>query len=259
MRMILYKSNVYHTGYLLGKRKPGTGRRRTRMSRECAHETRSLYLGAVSATLRQRMGNETYVQLQGGLGGDPALATSGSTACPMGKRLRSVREARGISIEELAQRSGISLEELAHIEAVNVAPSLGVLWNMTSALGVAFADLLGRGGATVSLQRRADGRVLRSEDGALESRPLVTAGASRWVEAYELTLAPGSSHTSEPHPSGTREIVVVLSGALNIRVGAQDYELKPGDSISFKADLPHAYQNPGSVEGRYHDIIVYEY
>jgi transcriptional regulator with XRE-family HTH domain len=177
----------------------------------------------------------------------------------MGKRLRSVREARGISIEELAQRSGISLKELAHIEAVNVAPSLGVLWKMASALGVAFADLLGRGGATVSLQRRADSRVLRSEDGALESRPLVTAGASRWVEAYELTLAPGSSHASEPHPSGTREIVVVLSGALNIRVGAQDYELKPGDSISFKADLPHAYQNPGSEEGRYHDIIVYEY
>ena len=177
----------------------------------------------------------------------------------MGKRLRAVREARGMSLENLAERSGISLEELSHIEATNVAPSLGVLWKLASGLGVAFADLLGRGGATVSLQRRGDSRVLRSENGSLESRPLVATGASRWVEAYELTLAPGSSHVSEPHPSGTHEIVVVLAGVLNLHLASQEYELGPGDSIAFKADLPHAYRNPGSVEGRYHDIIVYEY
>lgn len=177
----------------------------------------------------------------------------------MGKRLHTVREAHGMSLEDLAERSGISPEQLSHIETTNVAPSLGLLWKFAMALGVAFADLLGRGGSTVSLQRRVDSRVLRSEDGLLESRPLVAAGANRWVEAYELTLAPGSAHASEPHPGGTREIVVVLAGALKIRLGAQEYELEIGDSISFKADLPHIYENPGSVAGRYHDIIVYEY
>jgi transcriptional regulator with XRE-family HTH domain len=177
----------------------------------------------------------------------------------MGKRLRSVREARGLSLENLAERSGISPEQLSQVENRQVAPSLGLLWKLASGLGAAFADLLGRGGATVSLQRRLDSPVLLSEDGALVSRPLVAAGANRWVEAYELTLAAGSTHASEAHPSGTREIVVVLDGALKLRLGAQEHELQPGDSISFKADLPHAYQNPGTVAGRYHDIIVYEY
>ena len=164
-----------------------------------------------------------------------------------------------MSLEDLAERSGISPEQLSHIENTNVAPSLGLLWKFAMALGVAFADLLGRGGASVSLQRRVDSRVLRSEDGLLESRPLVAADANRWVEAYELTLAPGSAHASEPHPGGTREIVVVLAGALQIRLGAQEYQLEIGDSISFKADLPHIYENPGSVAGRCHDIILYEY
>jgi transcriptional regulator with XRE-family HTH domain len=177
----------------------------------------------------------------------------------MGERLRSVREARGLSLANLAERSGISPEQLSHIENSHVAPSLGLLWKLSSGLGVAFADLLGRGGATVSLQRRVDSPVLRSEDGSLESRPLVAADGNRWVEAYELTLAAGSTHVSEAHPSGTREIVVVLTGTLKIRLGTQEHELQPGDSISFKADFPHAYQNPGSVAGRYHDIIVYEY
>jgi len=205
------------------------------------------------------MTKKTSVHTKGGASADASSAPLDSGASPMGRRLRSVREARGLSPENLAERSGISLGQLSHIENSNVAPSLGLLWKLSSGLGVAFADLLGRGGATVSLQRRVDSPVLRSDDGMLESRPLVAAGANRWVEAYELTLAPGSAHTSEPHPSGTREIVVVLDGALKLRLGAQEHELQPGDSISFKADLPHAYQNPGSVAGRYHDIIVYEY
>jgi uncharacterized cupin superfamily protein len=37
------------------------------------------------------------------------------------------------------------------------------------------------------------------------------------------------------------------------------HHLELGDSISFQADLPHVYENSGAVEGRYHDIIVYEY
>jgi len=205
------------------------------------------------------MQEKTDVYSEAGASAAPAVAASGPVACRLGKRLRGVRESRGMSLEKLAEQSGISLEALSHIENTNVAPSLGILWKLASGLGVAFADLLGRGGATVSLQRRGESRVLRSEDGALESRPLVAAGANRWVEAYELTLAPGSAHASEPHPSGTREIVVVLAGALNLRLASQEYELQTGDSISFRADLPHAYQNPGSVEGRYHDIIVYEY
>jgi len=35
------------------------------------------------------------------------------------------------------------------------------------------------------------------------------------------------------------------------------YELGPGDSISFRADAAHAYENPGASEGRYHDLIIY--
>jgi transcriptional regulator with XRE-family HTH domain len=205
------------------------------------------------------MTKQTDVHLECGASADAVPAVAGSAASPIGARLRKVREARGMSLESLAARSGVSLEELSHIETRNVAPSLGLLWKLAAGLGVAFADLLGRGCAPVLLQRRVDSRVLQSEDGSLESRPLVAPGANRWVEAYELTLAPGSVHASEPHPSGTREIVVVLAGALKIRLGSQEYELEIGDSISFKADLPHIYENRSAVAGRYHDIIVYEH
>jgi mannose-6-phosphate isomerase-like protein (cupin superfamily) len=99
--------------------------------------------------------------------------------------------------------------------------------------------------------------VLRSTDGRLESRPVTPAGFSRELEVYELRLAARSTHTSEPHALGTRELIIVLSGVLRMHVGSDRYDLGPGDSLAFPADRPHAYENPGGAEARYHDLVLY--
>jgi hypothetical protein len=43
-----------------------------------------------------------------------------------------------------------------------------------------------------------------------------------------------------------------------MRVGEESHELAAGDSVSFAADKPHVYENPGSTESRYHDVILYD-
>ena len=74
---------------------------------------------------------------------------------------------------------------------------------------------------------------------------------------YELRLAARARHASEPHGPGTRELVVVLSGALRMIVGDTADELVAGDSVVFDANVPHAYENPGNAEACYHDLILY--
>jgi XRE family transcriptional regulator, regulator of sulfur utilization len=175
----------------------------------------------------------------------------------VGTQLREKRKARSLSLDELAVASGVSRAALSQIELCKSNPSLGVLWKIAVGLGVPFSELIGGQGQGVSLLRRSDAQVLRSSDGKMESRPLSPAGSNPWVEIYELRLAARASHASDPHAPGTREIVVVLSGSLNLRVGPEIYELSPGDSISFRADEAHAYENPGTSEGRYHDLIIY--
>ncbi len=175
----------------------------------------------------------------------------------VGVQLREKRKARGLSLDELAIASGVSRAALSQIELCKSNPSLGVLWKIAVGLGIPFAELIGGQGQGVSVLRRSDAQVLRSADGKMESRPLSPAGSNPWVELYELRLAARASHASDPHAQGTREIVVVLSGALNLRVAHEVYELAAGDSISFRADEPHAYENPGTSEGRYHDLIIY--
>jgi len=171
--------------------------------------------------------------------------------------LRDLRRKRDLSLDELAQRTGVSRAGLSQIETGKTNPTLGVLWKVASGLGVPFAELLGESQPQVSVLRRKDVPVLRSTDRRFESRPLMPSVAGNQVEMYDLRLAPRSRHASDAHGAGTRELVVVIAGALRLRAGDRVEELEPGDAMLFNAGVPHVYENPGDEEARYHDLIMY--
>jgi transcriptional regulator with XRE-family HTH domain len=171
--------------------------------------------------------------------------------------LRDHRRRRDISLDQLAQRTGVSRAGLSQIETRKTNPSIGVLWKVASGLGIPFAELLGEGQARVSVLRRNDTQVLRSADRKFESRPLMPASGNNQVEIYELRLAARSRYGSDAHGSGTHEVVIVLSGILQMVVGDRSEDLAAGDSMLFNANVAHAYENPGESEGRYHDMIIY--
>jgi transcriptional regulator with XRE-family HTH domain len=183
-------------------------------------------------------------------------------AAELGRRvaenLRQRRKGRGMSLDDLAAASGVSRAALSQIETMKSNPTVGVLWKIAVGLGIPFAELVGEPVGSASVLRRSDAQVLRSLDGKLESRPLAPAGASPMVELYELRLAARSTHRSEPHAQGTTELLVVLSGQLRMHLGDEVHELMAGDSIAFSADRPHAYENHGASEARYHNVIVYQ-
>ena len=174
------------------------------------------------------------------------------------ENLRRKRKARNMSLDDLARASGVSRAALSQVETVKTNPTVGLLWKIAVGLGVPFAELIGAPKGGVSVLRRTDAQVLRSVDGKLESRALVPAGASPMVELYELRLSARSSHASEAHAQGTNELLVVLSGQLRMRIDDEQHDLAAGDSIAFPADRPHIYENPGSSESRYYNVIVYE-
>jgi transcriptional regulator with XRE-family HTH domain len=175
----------------------------------------------------------------------------------VGERLRDERQARNLSLDDLSRASGVSRAALSQIETRKSSPSIAVMWKIAVGLGIPFSELLGGETEDGTLLRRADAQVLRSPDGRFESRPVVPAGTTPWVEVYELRLTARASHHSEPHAAGTREVLVVLSGSMQIEVGQKTFDLDAGDSVSFRADQTHAYRNPGSSEARAHNVIIY--
>jgi XRE family transcriptional regulator, regulator of sulfur utilization len=175
----------------------------------------------------------------------------------IGERLRDERRARNLSLDDLSRASGVSRAALSQIETRKSSPSISVMWKIAVGLGIPFAELLGGEGENGMVLRRADAQALRSPDGRFETRPVIPAGTTPWIEVYELKLSARSTHQAEAHAPGTRELLVVLSGTLRVEVGATTYDLEAGDSLAFRADQDHSYGNPGTSEARAHNVIIY--
>ncbi|MGC4086514.1 MAG: XRE family transcriptional regulator [Polyangiaceae bacterium] len=172
--------------------------------------------------------------------------------------LRRFRRDRQLSLDDLSARSGVSRAALSQIEGGRTNPTLAVLWKIAVGLEIPFHDLLGTQAEDgVLVLRSGDAPPLRSSDNRTESRLLSPGGASTDTEVYELRLQPKAVHRSEAHARGTTETLVVLVGALRLTVGGSDYELSAGDSVYFRADVEHSYENRSSREARCMDVIHY--
>lgn len=66
----------------------------------------------------------------------------------VGARIKSLREAAGLSQNELARRAGVSQSGLSYIESGEKSPSVDTLLRIADALGVTVSELLNAQGDT---------------------------------------------------------------------------------------------------------------
>jgi XRE family transcriptional regulator, regulator of sulfur utilization len=172
--------------------------------------------------------------------------------------LRRFRQSQRLSLDELSSKSGVSRAALSQIEGARTNPTLAVLWKIAVGLEIPFHDLLGTGSENpVLVLRSGDAPPLRSADGRTESRLLSPGGATTSTEIYELKLKPKALHESDPHARGTAETLIVLTGSLRLVVAAASYDLSVGDSVFFRADVKHSYENRSTRETRCLNVIHY--
>lgn len=164
----------------------------------------------------------------------------------LGANLRRLRVRRGLSLERFARECQVSRAMLSQIELGRSAPTINVVWKISTALRVPFAALVSEREASsaIAVLRAADSKVLANQGGGFTSRALFPFGAPREVEFYELRLAPGAAEEAHPHAPGTVEYLVVSDGALDLEVAGERQVLAAGDAVVFEADVAHAYRNP---------------
>ena|SRR5436190_4441000 len=164
------------------------------------------------------------------------------------RNLVDLRRRRGLSLEQLAQRSGVSKGMLVQIEQGRTNPSIATLCRVANGLGVAVARFVEVGEApTVRLVRAAEAPVLWRGAGDGFARLLVGSDAPDCVELWEWRIAPGDAFAGEAHPAGTRELLHVLEGDLDLEIEQTRQRVGTGDSVIFRADRPHRYANAGAA------------
>jgi transcriptional regulator with XRE-family HTH domain len=167
----------------------------------------------------------------------------------IGARLREIRQAKGLSAREAAERAGVTPAYLSRLETGKLSPTVASLSRVMQALGEPVAALFGTGDASDSpVVRRADRQVVRSH-GVDDFR--VTPSWADRLEILETVISPGRGSGPQPyaHP-GDQECVVVLDGSLTMWLAEAEYRLEVGDSITFSCRVPHRWRNPGRSQAR---------
>ncbi|MER7964889.1 MULTISPECIES: helix-turn-helix domain-containing protein [Streptomyces] len=164
----------------------------------------------------------------------------------LARNVKRRRTERGFTLEALAVRAGVSRGMLIQIEQARTNPSLGTVVKIGDALGVSIATLLDwEQGPTVRVVPAEQAVRLWHTDAGSFSRLLAGAEAPGPLEMWEWRLMPGESSPSDPHPTGTVELVHVTSGELTLTVDGVVHRVPAGASASFESDTPHTYGNEG--------------
>lgn len=166
---------------------------------------------------------------------------------PFGEKLRQVRERRGLTMKEVAQRAELSESLISQIERNRVSPALDTLLTLVDVLDVDLEYLF------ADFRREREVRVVRREGRRIMEYPgvryqeLASAGEheEHGMQAWLLELQPGCSRGNGEYGHPGRELGIIVRGKAEFRSGSKSWQLAEGDSISFNADVPHQLVNVG--------------
>lgn len=178
--------------------------------------------------------------------------TAPSTPPNVGKFVRRQRRARGLTLEELADRSGVSKSMLSQIERDQTNPTLATVWRLCESLGVTVEAFFGQDERAEAIEVLAAHGTpsIRSADGGCELRILGPLGLGGQVEWYDMRAQPGAELVSQPHEAGTVEHLTVLEGTLVVESGGERRPLAAQETARYRADRPHAIRNESGEAAR---------
>ena len=78
------------------------------------------------------------------------------------------------------------------------------------------------------------------------------------VAVHTLARGAATGGAGDPpmHEAGSRETALVLEGMLRLVCDGVAHDLAEGDAVTFDADLPHHFENPGESEARFLAVIA---
>jgi XRE family transcriptional regulator, regulator of sulfur utilization len=189
------------------------------------------------------------------------MATETLNGAPaIGPRIRALREAMDLSLRDLAERSGVSAPMLSQVERGETSPTLATAGRIAGGLELTLSQLLRLDeGGTVSIVRAKQRRPGGSRARGHAYEILTPALPGQRAELSRHTLAPGAA-TGGPgdppmHEPGSRETALVEEGRLVLICDGERHELTAGDSVTFDADLPHHFENPGPDEATFLAVL----
>lgn len=162
----------------------------------------------------------------------------------IGARIKTLREEKGVSLDELSKLTGFDVGLLSSIENNEIEPQIGTIIKLSKALDSAFGRLIsGVGDKLYSITRKSEQKmVLRSTSrkGKKEIytyKSLAPEVKGRHMEALLVQLEENPDEEMSVHEG--EEFIYVIDGVVAAKIGKDRFELEPGDSLYYLSTIPH--------------------
>ncbi len=173
-------------------------------------------------------------------------------------RLRGLRDALDLTVEELAAKVGVDAALVRSYESGSVEIPVGFLMKVAHCCHVDLTVLISgiephltgyslvRKGEGLSVERRKD----------YDYKSLAYRFSGRKMEPFLITVPPKEPADMTPVSHSGQEFVHVLQGRLELRLGEEVLELNPGDSLYFDSQSPHALRGLDGAPAVFLDVIL---
>ncbi|MDM7917090.1 MAG: helix-turn-helix domain-containing protein [Candidatus Eisenbacteria bacterium] len=168
----------------------------------------------------------------------------------LGRRVRRIRQERGLTLKQIEERVGVSATHISEIERGNTSPTIGALEKIADALGVLPSYLIDiPPQPELRVQKREERRPLSMAGGSVVLDPLTDRSARSDLSLFVATIRTTGQVEAVPGHQG-EEFCYVLEGILEVTVNGTSHVLRSGDSFHFKAVHPHRIRNLAPTPSR---------
>lgn len=170
-----------------------------------------------------------------------------STNKNIGNKIKSIRESKSISLEDIAERSGLALEQIERIENGTDLPSLAPLIKISRVLGIRLGTILDdltEDGPVVCRQEEAIESISFSNNATtirkhMDYRSLAGTKSDRHMEPFIIDVNETEEKEFQLSSHEGEEFIYVMQGTMEISYGQSTYVLGEGDSIYYDSIIPH--------------------
>ena len=173
----------------------------------------------------------------------------------IGEKIKKLREEKGLSLAQLAEKSGFSSALLSQIENHMISPPLGTLIKVASAMEVAighfFEDKTDAPFVIVRGNEREHISRVASKEGVkfgYSYESLAQGKLNRFMEPFIVTLEPATKKDRSAYSHEGEEFIFVLDGEMEVTLEDNTDVLGPGDCIYFDSTLRHRVECAGGGE-----------
>lgn len=176
----------------------------------------------------------------------------------LGQRIKAVRLARELTLEQLAERSGVSRAMISRVERGESSPTAALLDRLCAGLGIVLSALFREERGAGPFVSRAEQPVWTDPASGYLRRTVSPAGSGSRLEIVEVEMPAGGRVLLEAPRSSQRldQQIWLLDGELVIGLGEREHRLAAGDCLAMLLDGPISFHNPGTTPARYAVVLT---